>query len=284
MMRIAGGAFAMGDEGALANPGDGEGPVRDVTVSDFLLDETCVTNRAFARFVKDTGHVTTAEREGWSFVFGPLVPGAVAERVTQRVPGAPWWWRVDGASWRHPFGPGTDAGTLTNHPVVHVSWEDAGAYAAWAGKRLPTEAEWEFAARGGLEGATYPWGDELTPRGRWRCNIWQGRFPVQNTEDDGHVGPAPVRTYAPNGYGLFEMTGNVWEWTADRWTTDHPVGPQVDPTGPSADQAQGEERVRRGGSHLCHDSYCNRYRVSARDHSHPADTTSNIGFRCAATP
>lgn len=277
MVTVPGGTFRMGYEGDLANPGDGEGPVREVTVSPFLMDATTVTNRQFARFVKETGHVTTAEREGWSFVFRALVPREVAATVEQYVSAAPWWWRVDGATWRHPYGPGTDAATLTNHPVVHVSHDDARAYARWAGKRLPTEAEWEYAARGGLDGAVYPWGDELLPTARWRCNIWQGEFPVVNTLDDGHLGTAPVKTYAPNGHGLYEVVGNVWEWTADRWTTEHPAGPLTDPTGPS----EGDERVRRGGSHLCHDSYCNRYRVAARDHSHPADTTSNVGFRCA---
>ncbi len=278
MAVVPGGTFTMGYDGPLANAFDGEGPVRQVTVSTFLLDETAVTNRQFARFVKETGHVTAAEKDGWSFVFGGLVPPDVARTVTQRVAGAEWWWKVEGACWRHPEGPGTEVGTRTNHPVVHVSWHDAAAYAAWAGKRLPTEAEWEYAARGGLDGAIYPWGDELIPKGRWRCNIWQGRFPVANTAEDGHVGTSPVKRYPPNGHGLYETTGNVWEWTADRWTTDHPEEPSVDPCGPD----EGDDRVRRGGSYLCHDSYCNRYRVAARDHSHPGDTTGNIGFRCAA--
>jgi formylglycine-generating enzyme required for sulfatase activity len=276
MVTLPGGTFLMGYDGPLANPYDGEGPVRQVQLDAFRLDATAVTNRSFAAFVGDTGFVTDAERFGWSYVFSALVPAEVAASVTQRVVGAPWWWAVDGACWRSPEGPGTEA--RPEHPVVHVSWGDAAAYCAWTGKRLPTEAEWELAARGGLEGAVYPWGDELTPDGRWRCNTWQGAFPTVNTEDDGFLGTAPVRTYEPNGLGLFEMTGNVWEWVADRWTTDHGAGPLVNPTGP----ASGEERVRRGGSYLCHDSYCNRYRVSARDRSGPQDSTGNIGFRCAA--
>ncbi|MDX1510269.1 MAG: formylglycine-generating enzyme family protein [Nitriliruptorales bacterium] len=278
MIPLPGGTFAMGYEGPLQNVGDGEGPVREVTIEPFLIDETAVTNRQFGRFVKETGHVTDAERFGWSFVFHLLVPDDVASTVEARVAGAEWWWVVEGATWRSPEGPGTDVARRPQHPVVHVSHNDARAYATWAGKRLPTEAEWEFAARGGLAGAIYPWGDELTPRDRWRCNIWQGRFPVENTEEDGWLGTAPVKTYGPNGFGLFEMTGNVWEWTADRWTTDHMAGTAL----PQAGDGSTEEFARRGGSYLCHDSYCNRYRVAARDHSAAHDSTGNTGFRCAA--
>jgi formylglycine-generating enzyme required for sulfatase activity len=277
MARIAGGTFTMGTEGADANPFDGEGPLRRVSVSTFLLDVAAVDNEQFGRFVDDTGHVTTAERDGWSFVFGPHVSDRSAERA-RVAPSAPWWWAVEGACWNRPEGPDSNIEERSDHPVVHVSHDDAVAFAHWAGRRLPSEAEWEYAARGGLEGATYPWGDELRPGGAWRCNIWQGDFPASNTEEDGHRGTAPVLAYEPNGFGLHQMVGNVWEWTADRWSTTHPAGPLHDPTGP----AVGEERARRGGSYLCHDSYCNRYRVAARDHSHPADTTANIGFRCAA--
>ncbi len=267
----------MGNDGSDANPFDGEGPLRPVTMSSFLLDIIAVTNEQFSRFVQSTGYVSTAERDGWSFVFGPFVPEALRSSA-QPVPTTPWWWAVEGACWSQPEGSGSTIEDRLDHPVVHVAHEDAVAFATWAGKRLPTEAEWEYAARGGLDGATYPWGDELCPNGTWRCNIWQGRFPEENAAGDGYLGTAPAGAFEPNGYGLLQMVGNVWEWTADRWTTDHADGPLRDPTGP----AVGDERVRRGGSHLCHDSYCNRYRVAARDHSHPADTTANIGFRCAA--
>ena len=275
---IPGGTFVMGSVGPEANPFDGEGPLRQVTVSPFGLDATAVDNRRFGRFVEATGHVTTAERDGWSFVVAGLVPPA-ARPAARPVAGAPWWVGVGGASWRAPEGPGSDIEGRGDHPVVHVSFDDALAFCAWAGKRLPTEAEWEYAARGGLDGATYPWGDDLTPGGRWRCNIWQGDFPGRNTLDDGHLGTAPVSAFEPNGYGLHQAVGNVWEWTADRWATDHAPGPLADPSGP----VDGTDRVRRGGSFLCHESYCNRYRVAARDHSHPGDTTANIGFRCASS-
>lgn len=276
MVGLEGGDFLMGDAGPLANPLDGEGPVREMTVAPFRMDATAVTNRQFATFVKDTGYVTDAQRLGWSFVFAALATEeARQDPGLQAVAGAAWWLAVPGADWQHPDGPGSDVRTRPQHPVTQVSHDDALAYCAWAGVRLPTEAEWEYAARGGLVGMPFPWGDELTPRGRWRCNIWQGDFPTSNDLDDGHLGTAPVKAYAANGFGLFEMTGNVWEWTADRWSM--PDGSPVD-----ADAA--EHRVRKGGSYLCHDSYCNRYRTSARDHSAPQDGAGNIGFRCAADP
>ncbi|MBB4906010.1 formylglycine-generating enzyme required for sulfatase activity [Actinophytocola algeriensis] len=285
MVRIAGGAFRMGGADEDANPGDGEGPVRTVTVSPYLIDETAVTVRQFATFVKATGYVTEAERFGWSFVFHLFV-GAAQRRYVRdaSVPGAPWWLAVDGACWRHPDGPGSTVEDRQRHPVVHVSWHDAAAYAAWAGKRLPTEAEWELAARGGLDQARYPWGDELAPRGRWRCNIWQGTFPGENTAEDRHVGTAPVKSFPPNGNGLYEVAGNVWEWCADRWSptwhAEDRDDTRIDPQGPPA----GDTRVTRGGSHLCHHSYCNRYRVAARTANTPDSSSGNTGFRCAATP
>ncbi|RJK93892.1 formylglycine-generating enzyme family protein [Vallicoccus soli] len=283
MVRVPGGPFLMGGEDPDAFTADGEGPVREVALRPFLVDETAVTTAQFGAFVRDTGWVTDAERYGWSFVFHALVPPTAAGHVMPgAVPGAPWWRAVRGAWWRAPEGPGSDVAGRKDHPVVHVSWHDASAYAAWAGKRLPTEAEWERAARGGLERARYPWGDELAPRGRHRCNTWQGTFPTRNTAEDGYVGTAPVRSYRPNGLGLWCVAGNVWEWCSDRWSTDWHAADRpetrVDPQGPPT----GSSRVVRGGSYLCHDSYCNRYRVAARTGNTPDSTTGHTGFRCAA--
>lgn len=257
LIALRGGEFWMGTDSDEGYPDDGEGPARRVRVAPFRIAETTVTNAQFSTFAKATGYVTTAEREGWSAVFHLLAPGGPA-----RVGGdVPWWVAVEGASWRHPRGPGSEA--MANHPVVHVSHDDAVAYCAWAGVRLPSEAEWEYAARGGLERARFPWGDELLDRrGRWRMNIFQGDFPVHNTAEDGYVGTAPVKSYAPNGYGLYQAVGNVWEWCAD-WFTE------------------GTDRAMRGGSYLCHDSYCNRYRVAARSRSLPDSTSGNLGFRVA---
>lgn len=283
MVAVPGGEFAMGGDDPDAFPDDGEGPVRTVQVSPFRIDATAVTNRQFAAFVKATGYETDAERFGWSFVFHLFIgPAARPHVMDATVPGAPWWLAVEGATWRAPEGPGSDVTTRPQHPVVHVSWRDAAAYAAWAGKRLPTEAEWEKAARGGLHQAKYAWGDQLVPKNRWRCNIWQGDFPRVNTVEDGHVGPAPVKSYAPNGYGLYEVAGNVWEWCADWWSTtwhaEERPQTRIDPVGPP----EGEFRVTRGGSYLCHHSYCNRYRVAARTRNTPDSSTGNTGFRCAA--
>jgi sulfatase modifying factor 1 len=285
MLLIPDGSFWMGGEDPDAFPDDGEGPVRQVEVSAFHIDATCVTNRQFASFVKATGYVTDAERFGWSYVFSGLVHPRARRHVRDGVvPGAPWWVPVGGACWRAPGGPGSSVGDSPNHPVVHVSWHDADAYARWAGKRLPTEAEWEKAARGGLDRARYPWGDELTPRGQHRANLWQGRFPQVNTAEDGYPATAPVKSFRPNGYGLYNVSGNVWEWTADWWSaTWHDVASpetRVDPRGP----ASGTAKVMRGGSYLCHASYCNRYRVAARTHNTPDSSTGHMGFRCAADP
>lgn len=274
---IPGGTFTMGDhfdEGYIA---DGEVPVHAVELAPFHIDATAVTNAAFAKFVKDTGYVTESERFGSSAVFQLAVAADRAD-VLNRLDTTHWWLTVRGADWKHPEGPLSGIGDRQNHPVTHVSWNDAQAYASWAGKRLPTEAEWERAARGGLEGKRYAWGDELTPRGQWRCNIWQGQFPDINTEDDGYLTTAPVKTYRPNGFGLHNMAGNVWEWCSDRFDPGYyQRSPRQNPAGPDS----GESRVMRGGSFLCHDSYCNRYRVAARSSNTPDSASANLGFRCA---
>ena len=276
-VRLDGGTFLMGSDDADVNVDDGEGPVRQVSISPFRIDAATVTNDEFAHFVEATGHVTDAERFGWSFVFASFLRKEL-RRGARRAVAAPWWCAVPGAKWSAPEGPGSDLVDRADHPVVHVSHADATAFGQWAGMRLPTEAEWEFAARGGLHGKRYAWGDELTPGGVHHANIWQGLFPTQNTRDDGYVGTAPARAFPPNGFGLYQTSGNVWEWVADRWTTDHSSGPVINPQGPDG----GTEVVMRGGSYLCHDSYCNRYRVAARTKNTPDSTSGNIGFRCAA--
>lgn len=259
LIRLDGGVFTMGSDDDEGYPGDGEAPARRVEVAPFAIDACAVTNAQFSAFIGATGHTTEAERFGWSFVFAGLLPDDFPP--TRGVVGAEWWRQVNGATWQHPEGPESDISTRADHPVVHVSFNDAQAYCAWAELRLPTEAEWEFAARGGLAQKRYPWGDQLVVDGRHRCNVWQGEFPRTNTVDDGYYGTAPADAFPPNDFGLYNAVGNVWEW-CDSW---------FNPTA----------RVMRGGSYLCHDSYCNRYRVAARSSNAPDSTTGNLGFRCA---
>ena len=280
MAPLPGAKFVMGSEDPDARAEDGEGPLREVTVDAFRIDRTSVTNARFAEFVAETGYRTQAEVLGWSYVFDGLLGKAARRRTrTLDVKPVPWWFAVEGASWRKPEGPGSHIRRRRDHPVVHVSWDDATAYCRWAGKRLPTEAEWEYAARGGLAGKRLPWGDRLLVAGEHRCNIWQGRFPETNTLADGHFGTAPAQSFPPNGFGLFNMAGNVWEWCAD-WYSAEALESRAgaDPTGP----ATGDRKVLKGGSYLCHDSYCNRYRVAARYANTPDSTTANAGFRCVA--
>ncbi len=269
--------FRMGDDSVWAYPGDGEEPVHEVALDAFRIDQFTVTNDAYARFADATGWCTEAERYGWSFVFAGLLADDFPD--TSGVVGAEWWRQVFGADWRHPEGPDTGIEGRADHPVVHVSWNDAIAYCRWTGTRLPTEAEWECAARGGRVASAFPWGDDLEPGGEHRMNVFQGHFPDTNTGADGYVATAPVDAFPPNGFGLHNVTGNVWEWCEDWLDLDsyqHSEG--RNPRGP----ATGDRRVQRGGSYLCHLSYCRRYRVSARFGSEPASSAGHTGFRVAA--
>jgi formylglycine-generating enzyme len=277
MVALAGGELLFGSDDEHVYPEDGEGPARRISLDPILIDRQAVSNARFAEFVESTGYVTDAERFGWSFVFAGLLPDDFP--ATRGVAQAPWWRAVEGGTWEHPEGPQSSIDERLDHPVVHVSYDDARRYCAWAGTRLPTEAEWEYAARGGLESEVYPWGSELEPGGEHRMNVWQGEFPSHNTLADGHYGTCSVDAFAPNGYGLHNTTGNVWEWTADwfdrayraRDRSRNPQGPQV-----------GTHRVQKGGSYLCHASYCRRYRVAARQANTPDASAGNLGFRCVA--
>jgi formylglycine-generating enzyme required for sulfatase activity len=271
MVAIPGGTFLMGSNDGYAE----ERPVREVSVAPFRIDRTEVTNRQFAAFVAATGYITLAERAPDPKDYPDadpalLVPGSavfVPPTVNESAADLTWWRYIPGACWKHPEGPGSTIEDRMDHPVVHVAFEDAQAYAAWAGKRLPTEAEWEFAARGGQVTKMYAWGDEFTPGGRHMANTWQGSFPRDNTRDDGFVGAAPVAQYPPNGFGLHDVAGNVWEWT----TTE----------------SDGNTRITKGGSFLCAPNYCQRYRPAARSPVTVDTSTSHIGFRCVrsdATP
>jgi sulfatase modifying factor 1 len=296
MVRIPGGEFWMGCDDASVPDAR---PFHRVRVSTFWIDRTEVTNAQFARFVRATGYVTVAERKPDPRDFpgappGSLVPGSLVftpPKGQVSLTSVYSWWRYQpGANWRHPEGPGSDLKGREQYPVVHVAWEDAAAYARWAGKRLPTEAEWEFAARGGLDRKRYCWGNELKPGGKWQANIWQGHFPDQNRAEDGFRGTAPVGSFPPNGYGLYDMAGNVWEWCADWYRPDYygvlaaRKQVAVNPPGPVSSEDPAEpgipKRVQRGGSFLCCDQYCSRYIVGARGKGAVDSGTSHVGFRC----
>lgn len=257
---------------------DRDAPRIRVRLRPFLISPTTVTNADYAAFVAATGYRTLAEHEGWSFVFHLLLdaPG----RWPESPPGLPWWRKVDGACWSAPEGPGSTVAGREDHPAVHIAWYDALAYCAWAGLRLPSEAEWEFAARGGLARQKFPWGNALMPGGAFAMNTWQGEFPVLNTAEDGHVGTAPVTAFAPNGYGLYNTTGNVWEWVGDRFGDR--TGFQPEPGARWEAPEDPAARVQRGGSYLCHVSYCDRYHVHSRTRNDPDSSTGNCGFRVAA--
>lgn len=294
MLWIPGGQFWMGayeeDKGIFSDAV----PRHLVYVDGFWMDRTEVTNAQFDEFVRATGYKTIAEREIDPREFPGadpqnLVPGsAVFTPPADQVPldnFLQWWQYLPGASWRHPEGPQSDLTDRMNHPVVHVAWLDAAAYAEWAGKRLPSEAEWEFAARGGLDRARYVWGEDNQPAGRCQANIWQGHFPDRNTAEDGYARSAPVASYPPNGFGLYDMSGNVWEWCADWYQPDYyQHSPKRNPPGPDSsydpEEPQTAKRVQRGGSFLCCDQYCVRYRPGARHKGGVDSGASHTGFRC----
>jgi formylglycine-generating enzyme len=288
MTWIPGGEFLMGSEEFYPE----ERPVWRVTVDGFWLDERPVTAAEFRRFVRETGYATVAERPldpGDYPDADPelLVPGSlVFRRTSGPVPlddFRNWWEYVPGAYWKRPGGPGTTTNGRDRHPVVHVAFEDAEAYAAWAGKELPTEAEWEYAARGGLEGAAFAWGDDQFPGGKPAANTWQGRFPWENLKLDGHEGTSPVGSFPPNGYGLFDVTGNVWEWTTDFFAPSHEEAPAC--CAPALLPGENiPRRVIKGGSHLCAPNYCLRYRPAARQGEAVDTSAGHIGFRCLVRP
>jgi sulfatase modifying factor 1 len=292
MRWVPAGTFAMGSEDFYPE----ERPVHQVELDGFWIDEHPVTVAEFRRFVKATGYVTCAERSPEAADYPDadpelLVPGSLVSRQTSGPVDLRdfrnWWEWTPGAFWRAPEGAGSNVGGRELHPVTHVAPEDAGAYAAWIGKGLPTEAQWEYAARGGLDRAVFTWGNEFAPRGRMMANTWQGQFPWENLETDGFFGTSPVRRFPANGYGLYDMAGNVWEWTTDFFTPDHQADPVKEccaPRNPRVDESQTGEpiprKVIKGGSHLCAPNYCLRYRPAARQGEAIDTSTSHIGFRC----
>lgn len=270
---IPGGKAFVGTQTA-GIPDDGETPLRRAKIKPFRMGKTAVTNAEFAAFIKDTGHVTEADAFGWSFVFWSEVPERLG--ATQAVQGIEWWRRVEGANWQNINGPDTmEDAYHPDHPVVHVSWNDAQAYANWAGGRLPTEAEWEHAARGGLGAVKFPWGgEEPDDTSTFPCNIWQGNFPHTNSKADGFGTTAPAVSFAPNGYGLYNMAGNVWEWTHDTYSIK-----SLKKSVKARVKDMKGYKLSKGGSFLCHKSYCYRYRIAARSGSSPDSTTTHQGFR-----
>uniref|UniRef100_A0A4W4FBR9 Sulfatase-modifying factor enzyme-like domain-containing protein n=2 Tax=Electrophorus electricus TaxID=8005 RepID=A0A4W4FBR9_ELEEL len=277
MLLIEGDWFLMGTDDP-GIPQDGEGPQRRVWIDPFYVEEHEVTNKQFQSFVNQTGYVTEAENFGDSFVFEGLLSEEVKSTLSHAVAAAPWWSPVKGADWRHPEGHDSTIADRMDHPVLHVSWADARAYCRWAQRRLPTESEWEFACRGGLQDRLYPWGNKLMPKGLHYANLWQGDFPNHNTAEDGYFHTSPVKSFPANKFGLYDMVGNAWEWTADWWNVHHTRDQQRNPKGPET----GTEKVKKGGSYMCHKSYCYRYRCAARSQNTPDSSASNLGFRCAA--
>ena len=270
--KISAGWFLMGSDSKNVFPGDGEGPVRNIYVDDFSISAKCITVGEFARFVEDTKYRTEAETFGWSFCFFDQIQDSDYPEVVKE---ASWWVKMERAFWNLPDGHNVAIKNFLKHPVTHVSWNDANAFCKWYKTRLPTEAEWEYAARGGLEQKIFPWGDEFLVEGKINCNIFQGKFPSDNTSEDGFRFTAPVDCYSANGFGLYNVAGNVWEWTQDWFTRFHDLETNVNPIGPE----RGNTKVIKGGSFLCHDSYCNRYRVSARSSNTLDSSTANMGFR-----
>jgi len=277
MISVPAGSFVMGTNSDIGFPDDGEGPEKTINLNQFHIDIYSVTNSEFEKFITETKYITEAEQYGWSFVFYKLLSKVTLAKIEYKVTSTPWWCVVKNAYWRRPEGPKSNIKNRGDHPVVHISWNDAVNYCTWANKRLPTEAEWEYAAQGGLENSIYPWGNELIPNNEHQCNIWQGEFPKENSLEDGYLSTAPVNSYKSNGYGLYNIVGNVWEWTQDWFSTSYPkIRDTNNPLGPGT----GESKVIKGGSFLCHKSYCNRYRIAARSSNTTNSSTSNLGFRC----